>query len=142
MKKVFFDTNVVLDLLIGRQVWSRPASDVFDLAVDEKIELYCSTLTLATASYYLEREHLSRDEIFSKLTCFIEYCMLTNVDITVAKSALNSSLKDFEDAMQYYSALAEGCDVIITRNKKDFSEAQIDVKDPQEFLDKFYNEVE
>ena len=39
MKKVFFDTNVVLDLLIGRQVWSRPASDVFDLAVDEKIEL-------------------------------------------------------------------------------------------------------
>jgi hypothetical protein len=42
--------------------------------------------------------------------------------------------------MQYFSAVSEGCDVIITRNKKDFLESKIPVMEPQEFLDSFYGE--
>jgi len=56
------------------------------------------------------------------------------------KIQMKSPFKDFEDAMQYFSALSEGCDVIITRNKKDFAESKIQVLEPQEFLDSFYGE--
>ena len=137
MRRVFFDTNIVIDLLLARLEWCRTSSSIFDLATDGKIELYCSTLTLGTASFYLEKNHFTRDEIVMKLLNFVSVCMLTSVDVNVAKSALNSSFKDIEDAMQYFSALREGCDVIITRNKKDFAESKIQVLEPQEFLDKF-----
>ena len=140
MRHVFFDTNIVIDLLLARLEWCRPSSNIFDLATDGKIELYCSTLTLGTASFYLEKNHFTRDEIVMKLLNFISVCMLTTVDVNVAKSALNSSFKDIEDAMQYFSAVSEGCDVIITRNKKDFLESKIPVLEPQEFLDSFYGE--
>ncbi len=57
-------------------------------------------------------------------------------DETVEK-AINSSFKDFEDSMQYYSAVAEHCDVIITRNEKDFKEALLPVMDADSFLQSF-----
>jgi len=135
--KVFWDTNVVLDFMLGRKPWNFQAAQIFSLASTNTISLFCSTLSLATLSYYLEREHIQCIEIFEKIGDFISICAPTTVDINVAKSALKSSFKDFEDAMQYFSAVSEGCDVIITRNKKDFLESKIQVLEPQEFLDEF-----
>ena len=37
--------------------------------------------------------------------------------------------------MQYFSAMRESIDYIVTRNKKDFKAAQIPVFEPQEFID-------
>ena len=76
-------------------------------------------------------------DIVNKLSKFISICEPLPVDINVAKSALKSSFKDFEDAMQYFAAMNEGCDVIITRDKRGFVESTIPVMSPQEFLDEF-----
>ena len=86
------------------------------------------------------KEKMARELITTNLANFISLCFPISVDINVAKSALKSSFKDFEDAMQYFSALSEGCDVIITRNKKDFAESSIPVMESQEFLDEFYKD--
>ena len=137
MKKVFWDANIGIDFVINRVPWSSLAADIFDMAVDGKVLLYCSTLSLGTMSYYMERQKMPFGDIVNKLSKFISICEPLPVDINVAKSALKSSFKDFEDAMQYFAAMNEGCDVIITRDKRGFVESTIPVMSPQEFLDEF-----
>ena len=80
------------------------------------------------------RAKMSVEDIKTILRSFISDCKVTTVDTNVAESALNSAFKDFEDAMQYFSAVGEGCNIIITRNIKDFADAKIQVMEPQEFL--------
>ena len=60
---------------------------------------------------------------------------VTPVDSLIVDEAIASRFSDFEDAMQYYSAIREGADAIITRNSSDFSAAEIEVYEPQQFLD-------
>ena len=62
-------------------------------------------------------------------------CNVTPVDSLIINEAIDSRFADFEDAMQYYSAIREGADAIITRNSSDFNAAQIDIYEPQSFLD-------
>ena len=51
-----------------------------------------------------------------------------------SQKAINSDFKDFEDAMQYYSALEANCDLIITRNEKDFKNAMIPAMNAESYL--------
>lgn len=48
-----------------------------------------------------------------------------------------SHFRDIEDAMQHYAAMQSECDVIITRNVKDFSQSDIPVFSPDEYLKSF-----
>ena len=59
------------------------------------------------------------------------------MDNAVIEKALSSNFKDFEDAMQYFSALASNCEAIITRNERDFKNAEIPVMDADAFLKLF-----
>lgn len=142
MKKLFLDANIVADIVLVREPWCKAAFEILNIASFEVIDLCCSSLTLGTVNYLLTREKFSTEIIKKKLKVFRNNCKMSKVDDSVVDSALNSTFTDFEDAMQYYSAINEGCDIIITRNKKDFSQSQIPVMEPQEFLDEFYNEVE
>ncbi len=138
MKKVFLDANVIIDLLAERKKWLFPILEILEYAKSENISLYCSIISLPTVDYIMERqEKISHDIVIQKVDFFISLCEPILADKQIAKSALKSSFKDFEDAMQYFSAVSEGCDVIITRNKKDFLESKIQVLEPQEFLDEF-----
>lgn len=68
---------------------------------------------------------------------FIAAANVTVVDmLTIRRQSISSKFGDFEDAMQYYSAIRENADCIITRNKKDFIESQIPVYEPDEFINK------
>jgi len=78
---------------------------------------------------------ISSDSIASLFENFVKTCRVTIVDSQTIEESIASEFEDFEDAMQYYSALREQADVIITRNKDDYAAAQIPVYEPQEFLD-------
>ena len=54
MKRLFLDTNIVIDFLLERQEWLNDAVAILSLADAGKIEVYCSALTLATASFFME----------------------------------------------------------------------------------------
>ena len=56
------------------------------------------------------------------------------MDDEVIEKAINSDFKDFEDAMQYFSAIASNCDLIVTRNEKDFKNAMIPVMNGGSYL--------
>ena len=130
MKKVFLDTNVVIDLLDKREPFYREAVSLFTLAYNKKITLYISALTFATASYLLRKHGKTEMRLLlDNLRKLSKITAIGEID-----DALASTFDDYEDALQYYSALHKKVEAIITRNKKDFNSSKIPVLTPTEFL--------
>ncbi|MBP3764089.1 MAG: PIN domain-containing protein [Bacteroidales bacterium] len=134
MKKVFVDTNVLLDLLLERDPWAKDAAILFSMADRREIELLCCSLSFSTAIYLMQRFKYTRKEIVSKLSIVKSICTITTINGSVIDRILQSDFCDLEDAIQYYSALAYGAEVIVTRNTADFSEVRIPVFTPQDYL--------
>lgn len=134
-KKLFLDTNILIDYLASRRDYLAAAT-IITLAKEGLFQLLVSSLSFATASYILNAHHKKTNaEIVAMFAQFVKMCNVTPVDSLVVDKAIASRFPDFEDAMQYYSAIREGADAIITRNSGDFSASQIDVFEPQAFLD-------
>ena len=134
MRKVFIDTNVLVDLLLERDPWADDAAIIFSMADRKEIELLCCSLSFSTAVYLMQRMKYSRKEIVTKLAIVKSLCTVTTVDGFVLDRVLQSDFPDLEDAMQHYSALAAGAEVIVTRNVKDYAAAALPVMTPGEFL--------
>ena len=132
MKRIFIDTNVIIDVLMQRDGYLSSAR-VLALARNEDITLYVSVLTMANLAYIL-RKSLKGDSFYAemrKLSCLVNVADTTNNHFL---SALDLQAKDFEDALQYYCAISNECDIIVTRNKKDFAFSSISVLTPEELL--------
>ena len=134
MKRIFLDANIVIDALIEREEWMNEALLILSLADRGDIEVYCSSLSLATASYFMEKSKMPHEIMMDKLDVFCQICTPTRVDVSVVKQAIHSSFTDFEDALQYFSALTVSADCIITRNGNDFGASHIPVMTAVEFL--------
>lgn len=133
MKKVFVDTNVLLDILMERTPWANDAAVLFSMADRKEIELLCCSLSFSTAIYLMQRFKYTRKEIVSKLSIIKSICTVTTVNEAVIDRMLQSDFNDLEDAIQYYSALAFGAEIIVTRNIKDFTASKIPVVSPHDF---------
>lgn len=133
MKKVFVDTNVLLDILLERTPWANDAAVLFSMADRKEIELLCCSLSFSTAIYLMQRFKYTRKEIVSKLSIIKSICTVTTVNEAVIDRMLQSDFNDLEDAIQYYSALAFGAEAIVTRNIKDFTASKIPVVSPHDF---------
>ena len=119
MENVFVDTNIVIDLLQKRDEFYKEAQELFTLADRKKVKLYISALTFANTYYILSRFYSSDEakKILSKFKVLVEVLPTTD---KIIELALASDFKDFEDAIQFYTALESSLEAIITRNKKDF----------------------
>ena len=133
MKKVFVDTNVLLDILLERTPWANDAAVLFSMADRKEIELLCCSLSFSTAIYLMQRFKYTRKEIVSKLSIIKSIGTVTTVNEAVIDRMLQSDFNDLEDAIQYYSALAFGAEAIVTRNIKDFTASKIPVVSPHDF---------
>ena len=135
------DTNCVADFLLVRSQWLADMQRIISLTASYRnVKLFCSSITIGTVYYLLTRQKLERNFIVDKLKQFRLYCDISLVDSTVIDAALDSMFVDLEDAIQHFSAVSVGCDVIVTRNKKDFVESKIPIMTPQEFLEDFCEE--
>ena len=132
MKKIFIDTNIIIDVLMQRDGYLSSAK-VLALAKNREVSLFVSVLTMANLAYIL-RKTLRGDDFYNEMKKLSG--LLNVVDTTNGHflSALKLQAKDFEDALQYYCAVSNECEVIVTRNKKDFAFSAIDVLFPEELL--------
>lgn len=130
---LFLDTNVILDLLGKREPFFDGIAKIATLAEQQKLVLYVSTLSFSTTDYILRKYENPKTSI-EKLRKFKVICKISTSDEQTVEKALNSDFSDFEDALQYYSAIDTGCDIIITRNQKDFKSSAIPVLTADEFL--------
>jgi predicted nucleic acid-binding protein len=132
-KKLFLDTNIILDLLNERPENYEHAAKLMVLCDQEVLDIYASSLSFATTYYFLSKFE-NKVAALIKLRKFKLLCSVSTVDEKGIEKSLASNFPDFEDAIQYYSALSQGCDFIITRNKKDFKLSDIPVLTASEFL--------
>ncbi len=135
MEKLLVDTYIILDLLAKREGFYRDAQLLFTLADKKKVELYISALSIANVNYILSKIH--GKDIARKI--LIQFKVLVEVlpfDDKITELSLASEFTDFEDAIQYYTALENGLNIIITRNKKDFKNSALPVLTAGEYLSK------
>lgn len=135
MKKVFLDTNILLDFVTGRE-GVEDASSILQLGEDEKVCLTTSFLTMANVAYVARKGRIQA-ELYELLQGLSEMIKVLTMDEKQLHEALSIASADFEDVLQYVCAKTFECDVIVTRNKKDFKFSAIRVLAPEEFLSSF-----
>ena len=133
MSRIFLDTNVILDLLGDRVPFFDSIAKVATLADQKKITLIVSPLSFTTIDYVLNKYETS-ESVLNKLRKFKIIGEICEVNEETIDKALNSNFKDFEDAVQYFTALQSNCSIIITRNGKDFKNSTIPSMTAEEFL--------
>ena len=136
IRSVLVDTNIVLDLLGKREEFYKDAQQLFSFGELKKVELYVSTLTIANTHYILSRDITSAKakSILRQLMLIVK---LLPMDEDVIGLALESNFKDFEDGIQYYTATKNDIEVIATRNKKDFKQANLPILNAGEIVKLF-----
>lgn len=134
MKKVFVDTNILIDLIADRRPFSKFAIQIFSKAEERKIKLYTSSHSIAT-THYLLKKYIDEKELRDILYNVLDYLNIVAIDQDVIKKGLKSKHKDFEDALQIISAYSiDKLDCIVTRNIKDFKGSEIAVLTPDELM--------
>ena len=134
MMKVFIDTNILIDFLAAREPFAEEAMGLFQLADNDEIELMVSDLTIINTIYILRRMHYGLSEIYDSLDNIRPLLTITSMGAAVVDHCLQHRSDDFEDEMQYFSAIDANADYIITRNKKDFDFGDSTVMTPHEFF--------
>jgi predicted nucleic acid-binding protein len=136
MKRIFVDTNIIVDLLADRKPFSKFAIELFSKAESGQVKLYASSHSVATA-YYLLKKYGDEKKLREVLLSLLAYLHIVAVDNNILVKGLRSKFQDFEDAMQIFAATAvPRIECIVTRNTRDFRGAQIPVLAPDELAAK------
>lgn len=137
MKKVFLDTNIIIDLIADRKPFSKYSIEIFKKAEEKKIKLFTSSHSIVTTHYILKK-YLEEKVLRDVLNNLLDYVTIIAVDTDVLKKGLRSKHKDFEDSIQILCASSvEKIDCIVTRNIKDFRDSEIRVLTPDELCLRF-----
>ena len=136
MTRLLIDTNIIIDLLSKRKGFYEESARLFSRADKKELCLAISSLTFANTNYILTKLKSAKEarEILRKFKVLVE---VLSLDDKITQLALSDDdFLDFEDGLQYYSAIENQIDVIITRNKKDFKNSILPVLTAEEFLSK------
>ncbi|MDR0328363.1 MAG: PIN domain-containing protein [Planctomycetaceae bacterium] len=135
MKRALFDTNVILDLVLNRPDFVEFAKQLF-IAIDENRLTGYMSATTVTDIYYVTTRERGREFAALSLRRLVRVLEIVAVDKNVIVPALDSPIKDFEDAVQAEAAKSIGLDFIVTRNKRDFPHSPVLAVSPEELLKK------
>ncbi|MEI6206838.1 MAG: PIN domain-containing protein [Desulfuromonadales bacterium] len=133
---VFVDSDIILDLILGRQPFVAEAKGLFVLVETDRVTA-CTTPVVFTNIFYILRKEYSCETIKTILKNLRQLIAIISVDESSLDMALSSPMSDFEDALQYHAALSNGIESIITRNISDYRNTAIPAMTAGEFMAKF-----
>ena len=139
MTKLFLDSDVLLDLLLDRQPFSKDIVELIETSIDSDIKLYSSPISITNIHYIIGRLE-NQKKADSQIKKILKIVSIENIGQKVIDIASSSRFKDFEDSVQNYCAAESGHRMIITRNTKDFKESELSILTPKEYLAKIRNE--
>ena len=131
--KVFIDTNVVLDVLAKRPEFYDDAAAIWSLCEQGRITGFIAAVS-GTNIYYIIRKLSDHRTAMKAMVQLRDIFTLATCDGQVMTQAIDARMPDFEEAVQYFSALHAGAELLVTRNPKHFPRAAIPVVTPKEFL--------
>ena len=129
MLEVFVDTDVILDFLLDRKPFSDNASQLFSLSENAEVKLFTSPLIFSNC-YYILRKLSNHQKVIQQLTLLNQIIEICDMGKATVIAALESDFKDFEDALQNFSAIQSNIKIIVTRNHKDFTKSQASIMSP------------
>ena len=131
--KLFFDSDIILDIAVNRKPFYAASSLLMSRVELKQFYGFTSSIIISNIYYILRKieSHKTAIDYISKLRLIIN---ILAVDDDIIKAALESKFKDFEDAIQYYTALKHKMDHLITRNIKHYIRSEITAHTPEEFL--------
>ena len=127
--KVLLDTNIILDYALERQPFWQESEQIFLLLEQGQFDGYVSASTFSDL-YYIIRKQRGHEWTLTFLNRLVSVCQIATVDQIVISMALTANFKDFEDAIQYSTAVMSQLDAIVTRNSQDFAEAALRIMPP------------
>ena len=133
MKKIFIDSDIILDLLAKREPHYIFAAKLFTLIDQRKIIGFTSPIVFANL-HYLLKKNTSNSTALKNLRKLKTLINILSVDERVIDQALNSDFSDFEDAIQYFTAVNNGISLLLTRNKSDYKKSKISIASAEEYL--------
>ena len=133
--KVFYDSNVVLDVLLNRTDFLTDSFAALKFSETRKVKGYISVVSTTDIFYLVNRNLKDTQQSIEKMRVLFSIVDIAKADKKIALNALNSGWKDFEDAVQYSVAKKLGAKYIITRNQKDYLKSDIQVVSPKEFTE-------
>jgi predicted nucleic-acid-binding protein len=133
LRRVLFDSDVLLDVLAQRQPFVVASAQVLNMVTQPQVQGYVSGHAVTNIFYILRRQVGSETarELLSRL---LDHLQIASVTDEVIRAALQSSMADFEDAVTSEAANAAGLEIIVTRNAPDFVASAIPAVLPEEFL--------
>ncbi|WP_276725935.1 type II toxin-antitoxin system VapC family toxin [Capnocytophaga granulosa] len=134
MKKIFVDTNILLDLLFQRRGFFLDAKRLFNYSKNRNINIFISAISINTI-YYLLQKKFTKEHSKHLLEYIYDITDILPFDENIIFLAHQSSFKDLEDAFQYFTAKEHHIPLLITRNIKDFTVDDLSVLSPQQFLE-------
>lgn len=137
MDKVLIDTDVILDFLFDRKPFSDDASKILSLCESKQIQGFVTAIILSNI-YYLLKKTAKHEKVIESLKALMNILDIVTTDKTTVLNALNSEFKDFEDALQNFSAEKnKEIKIIITRNIKDYKSSNLSIMQPEIYLKTF-----
>ena len=136
-KKIFLDANVLIDLINVDNDLHKPIGLLFNLIINKKEILFCSPTTFAITYYFIGKKIKDKKILNEKIKRMFAYFKFTREDSIIMEKVKKSSFTDLEDALQYYSAIDAGVELIITKNHFDFSKSIIPVYHPLQYINQF-----
>jgi len=136
VKTILCDINFILDIFLKREPFYSPAARIFSLIESKELQGYLCANSFPTLFYILVKE-LKRDKAMKILEKVRIVFLVAAVNEKVIDLSLASDFRDFEDAVQYYSAVSAKADCLITRNKIDYRASNLPIMTPEEFLASF-----
>jgi predicted nucleic acid-binding protein len=131
--RLFVDSDVILDLVLQREDHFEFAQNLFVQYQQGKCTLFTSSIDLANMHFIIRKLHDIKFANSSVLFVNKHFKIIdaSNDDI---ENAIQSKFSDFEDGVQYFSALrSKKVDALVTRNVKDYKHALLPVFTPKQW---------
>ncbi len=132
IQKVFLDTNILIDIIHNREPFVNEALKILTSKEEYNYELYVSSLSIANLAYLLDKLKRKPHPVIAKVLYWAKTISLTQ---EIIHETTMSKFEDFEDGLQYFSAISANVDVIITRDTKDYKHSMLPIMIPAEFLE-------
>jgi predicted nucleic acid-binding protein len=131
--RVFLDTNILLDVLARREPFYAAAAQVWSLAERGEIQAFVSAISFSNI-YYIIRKSVGKAQAHAGLRSLRDVFQVVAPDGQIINQAIDDDLDDFEDAVQFHSAIRAKAAHLVTRNPDDFPESTLSILTPEEFL--------
>ena len=132
--KVLIDTNIILDAMMVREPWAKPAQEVILAVAEEKIEGFITASSFTDIHYLLRKQFGDKSKTKQTLLGLLSIVRLLDVNGVDCEKAFDLPMTDYEAALLAYCGKRHKCDCIVTRNIKHNEGSPVKAVEPEELL--------